>query len=136
MKRIALILLYAAALAAAAAPAWATITPLELRQGSTGPALNIWIKDYDTDNKLKSCDLTGTTITCTMRNLRTGANVFTNRAAVVYDATKGKIRCVWQSGDTAAIGEYAIQIRILDVEGKLIILPGGEDAQVRVKQAY
>lgn len=136
MKRITLILLYAVAFAAAASAARAAINPLELRQGATGPALNIWVKDYDTNNQLQACDLTGSTITCTMRNLRTNANVFSNRAAVVYDATKGKIRCAWQTGDTTAIGEYAVQVKIVKPDGEIMILPGSEDAQVRVKQAY
>lgn len=136
MKRKAVILFFFFAVTFAASGSRAAINILNLRQGATGKPYCIWVKDYDANNVLQPCDLTGTTITCSMRNLRTGANVFTNRAVVVYDATQGKIKYCWQVGDTVAIGDFAIQFKIIDTDGSIIIIPAGEDAQIKIGVAY
>lgn len=113
----------------------AAIKVRDYRQGATGPAYGLQVKDY-VAGLLTPFDLTGTTITCTMRSLRSGANVFTNRAATVYDATVGKVMCRWQAGDLATVGEYAIQFKIIGTDGSIYIIPAGEDAQIVVGTAY
>ena len=64
-------------------------------------------------------DLTGSTVKFYMKNTDTGSVKINGSACTITDATKGKCRYVWASGDTNTVGNYVGEVEVTFPDGKI-----------------
>jgi hypothetical protein len=74
-------------------------------------------------------DITGATIVCTMKNIRTGDLKINRQSAGINisDATNGEFEYKWVSGDTDTVGGYEIEFEITPTSGGKFTYPTTEE---------
>jgi len=80
----------------------AFVRTVYLVKGSTGPDLQITLKDQDGN----PVDLTGATVTFSMVNTSTGATKVNAASATVTDAAGGKFKYSWGASDLDEAGNF------------------------------
>jgi len=115
----------------AAAATWAaSIDTLYLKAGDVAPPYKVLVIDEN-----GTMDLTGTTITATMRSLETGTNRFEGITCTSTDLLNGRFEYRWADSDTTSTGAYSMQFHIQHADGQFTI-PTGTDAEVVIEERY
>ncbi len=90
-----------------------------ITQGTTAPALEMTLLDPN-----GPVPLTGaTSVTFDMRNASDGTLTISGAAAVISDASAGKVRYNWAVGNTAIVGAYQGKFTVTWTDGKTTAWP-------------
>lgn len=96
------------------------------------PALEAVLSAKQADGSLAVEDLTGKTVFFILYSTATGANVFRRAATVVGDATAGRVRYQWQTGDTGTAGRYKGEFEVLDGSSRPKTFPNDDYIPIRI----
>ena len=91
----------------------------ELKEGDTSPFLDATIQDEDGN----AIDLTGASVQIRFK-IADGHSNPTTAGASIRDASTGKVRYEWQSGDTDAPGVYLAEWVVTTAGGETFTAPG------------
>jgi hypothetical protein len=75
-------------------------------------------------------DLTGATVRFIIASSERG--VIVNAPATIVNATQGKVRYTWVSGDTANAGEYRAEFEVTFSDGRKLTVPNDSYISVRI----
>jgi hypothetical protein len=107
------------------------IDRLNIKQGATLPIYRVTV----VDTSGATVDLTGCTVTATMRQDGNTTNAFSNVPAVVSVPTAGYFDFYWNTSQTAKVGTYTIQFTIAGPAGTYG-LPTGTLAPITIEPSY
>jgi hypothetical protein len=108
------------------------IDRLKIKQGSTLPSYRVPV----VDSFGAAVDLTGCTVTASMRADGNSVNAFTDALAVIAaPPTAGVFIFYWSTSQTAKAGTYTIQFTVRGPRGTFTI-PTGTLAPVTIERRY
>ena len=112
-------------------PAAAAADTLYLRQGDTLPI----IKETLVSSSGAAVDLTGCTVTATMRAAGSTTNAFADWQAVISAPAAGSFEFYWATTLTASTGLYFIQFTVATPTGRYT-LPSSSNQAVSIGEKY
>lgn len=100
-----------------------------IKQNNTLPVLDAQLSDRD-----GNVDITGASVIFRMRNATTG--VLEIAAAMdIIDALEGRVRYVWQPGDTGSAALYEAEILVLFLNGDVQCFPNNGYIRVEILES-
>lgn len=102
-------------------------TDFYIKQADTAPPLVAILKDAT----LEPVDLTGTTLRFIM-SASTTATPTVDQPAELVDAVNGRVRYLWQTGDTDIIGSYKAEFEVTWPDGTYETFPNKIYINVKV----
>lgn len=104
-------------------------TTVHVRQNDTLPYLDFGlVKDL---NKTAH-DLTGATVTFTMRNRKTDVVKIDGASVTLIDAAAGEVRYSWSSGDLDEAGYFNGEFQVTFADERILTFPAGEYIEIEV----
>jgi len=94
----------------------------KIKRNDTLPLLQISVKGRGNLNEKIAYDISGATITFSMKDDCNNLKVYDQTATIIC-ASGGTIQYAWQNGDTDESGKYFGEFEITHVSGKILSLP-------------
>lgn len=104
---------------------------LFMKTGDTYPSYKIQL--YDSNGAI---DLTGATVSFSMKNSVNGTNKISNVSATITSPTTGDVTYYWAVTDTATAGLYNIEFKVTLASGGIFKVPTNSKAQVNIESAF
>ncbi len=106
-----------------------------IRKKATLPILEINLaKDGKLDYNYIKTNLTGATITLSMKDAETGIYRITN-GTCTYDSTNNTIKYQFTKKNTSQLGRYDVEFKISDEQG-IVVLPLRDKLHVTILESF
>jgi len=100
----------------------ATVQTFKIKRNDTLPLLQISVKGRGDLNQKTPYDLSGATITFSMKDECDNLKIYDQTATIIC-ASGGTLQYTWQTGDTDEAGKFLGEFEITHANGKILSLP-------------